>query len=116
MAKTEVNKYACKLRLLQHGLITEMHELDLVRAGKKNVRAGGKRGEDDVESDDEDDADSLIEKREAYVKRAIESSKNRIGATNTTEHITTVEDERRILIRDFLKNIASATKCSHCRG
>ncbi|KAI5789730.1 hypothetical protein DFH27DRAFT_571828 [Peziza echinospora] len=116
MAKTEVNKYACKLRLLHHGLVTEMHELDLVRAGKKNVRAGGKRGEDDVESDDEDDADSLIEKREAYVNRAIESSKNRIGATNTTEHITTVEDERRILIRDFLKNIAIATKCSHCRG
>lgn len=115
MAKTEVNCYTCKLVLLEHGLVTEIHGVDVIRLGKIRLRT--KEEGENVESEDEaDDADSLIDKRNAYVKEAITKSKESMRGQRTTEHITIVEHERRVLIKDFLKAIGGSGRCSNCNG
>ena len=120
MAKAEVNRYACKLQLLQHGLVVEMHELDLIGTARKKVQ-GGKgdkegEGEDLEESEEEDDADTLIDKRNVFVRKMIRESQEGFRAQKTTEHITIVTRERRLLIREFMKAIGGSGKCSNCLG
>ncbi|KAF8423226.1 RNA polymerase Rpb1 [Tirmania nivea] len=120
MAKAEVNRYACKLQLLQHGLVVEIHELDLIGAVGRKVRGGKENkeeeGEDLEEGEEEDDADTLIDKRNAFVRKTIRESKESFQTQKTTEHITTVTRERRLLIREFMKATGGSGKCSNCQG
>ena len=120
MAKAEVNRYACKLQLLQHGLVVEMHELDMIGAVGRKVRGyrGHKEGEgeDLEEGDEEGDTDILVDKRNSFVRKAIRESKESFRTQKTTEHITTVTRERRLLIREFMKAIGGSGGCNNCRG
>ncbi|KAF8455247.1 Rpa190 RNA polymerase I subunit A190 [Kalaharituber pfeilii] len=116
MAKPEVHRYACKLQLLQHGLVTEASDVDLIRAGKKNPIVRSNEEGEDLESDEDDDMDSLLDKRNRFVQEAIKKSKESLCGLKNGEHITTVEHERRAVIRDFLKAIGGSGKCNRCRG
>lgn len=96
-----------------------MHELDLIGAVGKKARGGkGDEGEGEglEDGEEEGDTDTLIEKRNAFVRKAIRESKESFRAHKTTEHITTVTRERRLLIREFMKAIGGSGRCNNCRG
>ncbi|KAK2870553.1 hypothetical protein FQN49_003107 [Arthroderma sp. PD_2] len=114
MARAQINNYACKLRLLQYGLIEEAHI-----AGNMELRKGARNNADssDDDSDDEDDVD-LIQRRNAYVKRCIA---NLPAQKRSRSHLDIVKDPtaaemRRNLVRDFLKEASAAKKCTSCSG
>ena len=115
MAKVEVNRYACKFQLLQHGLITEMYDLDILGDGKKTRTKEDKEEGEDLE-EEEHDADTLIEKQNAFVREKIKKSKESFRGQRTTEHITIVTRERRLLLREFMRAIGGSGKCNNCRG
>lgn len=114
MARAQINNYACKLRLLQYGLIEEAHTV-----GNMELRKGA-RGRDDSSDDDSDDEDDvdLMQRRNAYVKRCIA---NLPAGKRNRNHLEIVKDPtaaemRRNLVRDFLKDASAVKKCTSCSG
>lgn len=117
MAKAEVNRYTCKLQLLQHGLLADVYELDLIGStGKKVGSKEDKEEGEDLGSEEEDDAETLVDKRNTFVRDRIKKTKQSFRSRKTTEHITTVTRERRLLIREFMKAIGGSGRCSNCKG
>ncbi|RCK64250.1 hypothetical protein Cantr_10400 [Candida viswanathii] len=120
--QVEVHKFQCKLHLIQYGLLLECVELDniFLDNSKKLV-------DDDVDDeDDDDDAYSqgksvnskskkeLMERREAFVKRAIEKALKE-GRTSHKGIVTaSVAEERKAVIHEFYKSLLSRPKCYNC--
>ena len=111
MAKVEVNRYANKLQLLQHGLVIETYEIDAFPITRKKGRHVG-----DQMSEDEIDPDNTIDRSNAFVREKIKQSGEVSRSQRTPEHITVIEHERRQLIREFLKGLGGNPKCNHCTG
>lgn len=112
---SEVHRYACKLKLLQYGLIDEAYRLDDISIGAFEI--------EDDEAEEEgrpskfNSAAALKElelKRREYVDVCIAKA---ISEGKTTEHGTftaTVNDERKALVHDFHKKLLSRPKCDNC--
>lgn len=71
----------------------------------------------DDTSDDEDDED-LMKRRTLYVKRCIS---NLTSQKKSEDYMKTVKnpaaaEQRRNLVRDFLKDASGAKKCTSCSG
>lgn len=114
MSKVTTHLYSCKLRLVHHGLLKEAAELEMVEA--PNVKGSKEEGED-VESEDSDaDAQDIIQKREAYVKRALKDAGIRKKSEWSQKRAEAVVEERRYIIKDFLTDINKARKCGNCGG
>lgn len=130
MSRAEVNRYVCKLRLLQYGLLKEVAELDEIQSKKalEQVKSGNDRYGDDVMKDQssdessskEDDSDggshvdSLLKKRNAFVSECIK--RHRQSGGSTTTKTSTIYEVRKILIREFLKDIGKGKRCQSCKG
>ena len=118
MAPAEVNRFICKLRLLEYGLIEEAEELDTIQLrGKKSKLGGG--GDADVvmrsDSDsEEDDVDKLMEKRDSFVKRKIRQQKTNL--ISEKEKIEFVSDVRRAVLKDFMASSLRPKTCGTCKG
>ncbi|KAH7058738.1 DNA-directed RNA polymeras-like protein I subunit [Macrophomina phaseolina] len=109
MSKVITNLYSCKLRLIHHGLLKEAAEIDNLEVPK--VKGSKEEGED-VDSEDSDaEAQDIIQKREAYVKRALKEMKKMGTPEKRTEAIA---EERRFVIKDFLADISKSRKCASC--
>ncbi|KAK9466231.1 hypothetical protein V1512DRAFT_276670 [Lipomyces arxii] len=112
--KLEVHKYECKLRLLQHDLITECEQLD-------EIRVDG--AEDDDDDDEFEDGHAskkdkkgkalteheLIRRREKFVESAIAKAE-----TTHRHKSAAVLELRRLLIHDFMRLLLSRPKCDNC--
>ncbi|SCU82158.1 LAFA_0C09450g1_1 [Lachancea sp. 'fantastica'] len=116
----EVHRYACKLRLLQYGLIDECYLLDEIRVGTlENAVDEAEEGE---EGDDEKpskplDARLLKElkvKRREFTDLCIASALSDGRTTQKGTFTATVNDERKKLIHDFHKRLLSRPKCDNC--
>ncbi|PGH11033.1 hypothetical protein AJ80_07309 [Polytolypa hystricis UAMH7299] len=114
MSRMDLNTYACKLRLLQYGLVEEAAAVNNMemRKGKSN-----NAGSDSDDSEDED-AEDFAQRRNAYVKRCINSALSQRqdrgyfqGAKNPV-----AAEQRRTLVREFLKEICAVKKCASCSG
>lgn len=112
----EVHRFACKLKLLFHGLILEAEEVDNVGRGTISI------GKDIVINDEEDNSgnegddeeavvERLIKKRETFVRRALQG----VGKASYIEGKTqAAAEERKELVRDCLRSLGRAQRCENC--
>ena len=117
LSRRDINGYVCKLRLLQYGLVEEagvVGEMGLQKGkGKGNNKAGS--DEDDEDEDDED----LIARRNAYVRKCIAKVPAQVKAQQyhlQGQKSPVAAEQRRELIREFLKEVSAAKKCAACQG
>ncbi|KAF2083270.1 beta and beta-prime subunits of DNA dependent RNA-polymerase [Saccharata proteae CBS 121410] len=122
MSRSDVNRFSCKLRLIQYGLLKEAQELEDVASFRwSNVDKGaGKRAREEGEdvgsaSEGENNDDNIIAKREAFVKRAIRNAGVKKSGW-TVEKTEAVNEERRFVIKEFLMDINKGKKCKKCGG
>ena len=104
LARVELNRYVCKLRLLQYGLLAEAAELDDV----------GLRKDLDEEHLDGDD---IMEKRNEFVRKSI----RRAGGHKRDFDFTAAKSEaametRRDVLTQFQADIIKGRACKMCKG
>ncbi|CAR27697.1 hypothetical protein ZYGR_0N01820 [Zygosaccharomyces rouxii] len=125
----EVNRFACKLRLLQYGLVEESYQLDQLRVGDLQ---GGSDDEDDNDEAVEDnntsetpakkslkDASSamlkeLLQKRKEFVDVAIAKAISEGKASHKGVFTIITNEERKKVIHDFHRRLLSRAKCDNC--
>lgn len=125
MAKSAVNRYVCKLKLIQNGLLLEAEKLDDIQIKTKTTalsmkpKVGATADEegagDDLETEDEDDMDSFFARRERFVNKAIRKSKVNSGNGDSAK-VMNVAAERRALVKEFLGDIIRPKKCNRCQA
>lgn len=120
MHPAKVNLVTCKLRLLQHGLLEEVEELENVGTKTKGMKnlPGGAAAEASAgsEDDSEDDMD-LKEVRSLFTKRAIKkASGNMRRYEMSNEKVEALSEQRRAVIKQFLGEFTSGGACGHCNG
>ncbi|KAG5938822.1 hypothetical protein E4U53_007934 [Claviceps sorghi] len=107
----DLHKYICQLRLLQHGLIHEAH--DVATVGESLV--------DSVDSDDsqaEEDGTSntsIMRKRDKYVQECLRRVKLRLGDVKKGKH-EGLSQGRREVIKEFLAEVSKQRLCASCGG
>ncbi|CAI5756906.1 unnamed protein product [Candida verbasci] len=109
LSEVEVNKYKCKLELIQYGLLLECVDLDNMMADTKI-----KDEEDEDEPIDKKAVRDLIERRETFLKNAIKSALKDGRTSSRGIHTASVNEERKFVIHDFYKRLLSRPKCSNC--
>ena len=134
LRKSESHRFACKLRLLQYGLIDDCYEFDNISVANSSSSFNG------IEDEDNEDEDAMVEglpvsngnstnnkekineqlfkelklKRNEFVDLKIAQA---LSTGRTTEHGTftaIVNDERKKLVHDFYKKLLSRPKCDNC--
>lgn len=109
----EVHRFACKLRLIQYGLLLDTTEID-------NMRIDGEIEDDEAEEEgftsyaNPQAEKDLIARREEFVEIAIAKA---LSEGRTSEHgvqTASVNEERKSLIHDFYKRLLSRNKCDNC--
>ena len=114
----ETNRFTCKLRLLEHGLVGEVAELENIQIrgrGAKVVFDGMTNEENEVESEsEEEELDNLISRRESFVKQAIKRVRG--GMDLGKEKIEYISEVRRGVIKDFMSASTKVKTCGRCKG
>lgn len=120
MHRAEIHRFSCKLQLLQHGLLQEAEELEKFNSGKnissgEGVNDGEKDGND--EDSEVDDEQTLREKRNAFVKHAIQqASDSNLQVRSRVEKVALISERRRAIIKDFLAAAPKGSTCGTCKG
>lgn len=120
MHRAEVHRFSCKLKLLQHGLLHEAEELENINSGQ-NISSGEgvSDGENDGNDEDseEDKEHTLREKRNAFVKHAIQqASASNLQVKSRVEKVASISERRRAIIKDFLAAAPKGSTCGTCKG
>jgi DNA-directed RNA polymerase I subunit RPA1 len=120
MSRVEVNRYTCKLRLLQHNLPKEAHELDHVGLESTEQRTTDNDRDNNSDSDYhvlDQNEDDIIRRRLDFTNRAIKRA-NREEARTCDVNLKTggIYEERRAVIKAFLAQITQRRKCGRCKG
>ncbi|EEH40008.1 DNA-directed RNA polymerase I subunit RPA1 [Paracoccidioides lutzii Pb01] len=112
MSRVDIKSYACKMRLLQYGLIEEAAAIDGMGSRSKGNPVSGSE-----DSEDEDEED-FIRRQDAYVKRCIYNVKMRNKDQNFLYGVKNpvAIERRRDIVRAFLKDITAVKKCASCSG
>ena len=113
---SEVNRFTCKLRLIEHGLVQEVEKLEKKEFNSAARMVNGVNGEDSQGSE-EDDEDTLKQQRNIFVRDAIKKaggSKHR--DTVSSEKVEAVSEVRRAIIKEFLAAITKPKTCGICKG
>lgn len=123
MARVEVNRFVCKLRLIQRGLILRSDELEDIGSGSRSLakKVMNRNTQETVtssdDSEEEMDPEDLMEVRTTFVNNALrENGKSMKGAGWTRETIEAVVRKRRDVIKEFLASITKGKKCYNCGG
>ena len=122
LPRAEVDRFTCKLRLIDHGLVQEVKELENIHlrstASKlKGMGADAMDADVDRQDSEEEDEETLKQRRNEFVIRAIKrkgGSKSR-GAVEL-EKIEAVAEVRRAVIKEFLAAITRSKTCGNCKG
>ncbi|ODV83616.1 hypothetical protein CANARDRAFT_9435 [[Candida] arabinofermentans NRRL YB-2248] len=116
LSSSEVHKFECKLRLIQHGLLLELTELE-------NLRSSEDSPSDDEMEDDDDHRNSKINsasdmelrsRRNLFVDTAIAKAISEGRSSDAGVITATVAEERKTLIYEFYKRLMSRPKCDNC--
>ena len=100
MSRKEVNRYLCKLRLIQHGLLGAAEEVD-------NIEVSQTKDEENTSgSEEESDVDSVIRRRNAFVKRIIKAAKADPWEWKREKN-EAVAEARRTVVKAFMKAITT---------
>jgi len=112
MSRKEINKYQCKLRLIQHGLLSEAQEIDNIEVIPEKDTAEA----DDVSEPEEDSPeDGLITRRNNFVKKSIKNAKHHAWDFKREKN-EAVAEARRNVVKDFMKGITAGKTCGKCGG
>ncbi|KAF7197420.1 DNA-directed RNA polymerase I subunit rpa1 [Pseudocercospora fuligena] len=117
MKRILVTRFVCKLRLVRHGLLKELKELEEkeIQAASDPTKAGAEVDQDDDESDNGDaDTRALSLMLERYVNDAIKSARR--SGTLSTAKSEAGNAERIRIIKDFMANMNKGKKCGNCGG
>ncbi|KAK0373108.1 RNA polymerase Rpb1 [Colletotrichum limetticola] len=117
MRHREINRYSCKLRLLQYGLLHEAHLIDAIGEELKGLALPGVPTDYESEAEEEGTStvDNIIGAREAYVRQSLKSHRLNLGEVRKGKHEGAIE-MRRELIKDFLTQITKSKRCDNCGG
>lgn len=122
MHRAEIHRFSCKLQLLQHGLLQEAEELENIISGKdissgEGVNDGEKDGNGNDEDSEEGNEQTLREKRNAFVKHAIQqASDSNLQVKSRIEKVALISGRRRAIIKDFLVAAVKGSTCGTCKG
>lgn len=120
IGRDDVNRYTCKLRLIQYGLLDEAKELENIKLrNKAKDMVNGAGSETDIQSDDPDesDEDSLEQRRNDFVKLAIKKAGGpSLKAEVAAEKVEAITDERRAVVKEFLTKAPNIRACGSCKG
>lgn len=110
MSRKEVNRYLCKLRLIQHGLLGAAEDIDIIDIAQKPETQ-------DASSDSEEESatDSVIRRRNAFVKKSIKAAKSDPWEWKREKN-EGVAEARRTVVKSFMKAITSGKMCGNCSG
>ena len=122
-SRLEINRYACKLKLVYRGLLKEADEIDniMVEADqKKKLYFGTARPEQEANEQSDGQlsdneavvSNELMRLRINFVKDAVRTSGHGAAGSNTE----VVLEYRRVVIRGFLEAITKPKKCATCNG
>jgi DNA-directed RNA polymerase I subunit RPA1 len=110
---SEVNRYACKLKLLAHGLVLESQQVDDV--GKytdvDDDEDAMVTDEDAVDLDAETVMRRLIKKRENFVQNALKNQDTEAFIESKT---STATSERKEAVKECLKALGRLKRCGNC--
>ncbi|EED21466.1 DNA-directed RNA polymerase I subunit (Rpa190), putative [Talaromyces stipitatus ATCC 10500] len=109
IARVEINAYACKLRLLQYGLVDQTAEIDKI----------GEYGQDAAVDADENgnvDPQTKMELRNKFVRKCIREAQKQgdSGAFFGGAKNPVAAEQRRELIKEFFKELAKGKICKSC--
>jgi DNA-directed RNA polymerase I subunit RPA1 len=110
MSRKEVNRYLCKLRLLQHGLLGAAEEIDNIEVTKTQDN-----GDASSESEGESAIDNVIRRRNTFVKKSIKAARANPWEWEREKN-QGVAEARRVVVKSFLKSITSGKVCGNCSG
>ncbi|OLN92167.1 DNA-directed RNA polymerase I subunit [Colletotrichum chlorophyti] len=117
MRHREINRYSCKLRLLQHGLLHEAHLVDAIGEELKGLALPDVPVDYESEAEEEGKStvDNVIGAREAFVRQSLKAHKLSLGEVRKGKHEGSIE-MRRELIKDFMTQITKPRSCDNCGG
>lgn len=117
MSRGQINTYACKLRLLQYGLVDEVGAIDTMGAGKGGKKKKGSK-DADHDSSGEEDQEDLIARKNSYVKRCIRDAQmsGKLKSLMSGSKNPIAAEKRRDTVKEFFKDVVSVKKCSSCSG
>lgn len=120
LARIQISRFICKLRLIHHGLLKESQDLDDILSTPKSQTQWMSNGVDEHEEaseDEESDADGIAERLEDFVKRAIKKARSVDDrGSGRADKIGAIGEERRALVKEFLAAIKKARVCGQCKG
>lgn len=122
MHRSEIHRFSCKLQLLQHGLLQEAEELEDITLGKRISSAEEASDEEkdagnNEDSEGEDYEQTLLEKRNAFVKHAIQqASGTNLKVKTRVEKVALISERRRAVIKEFLAAAPKRRICGTCKG
>lgn len=106
MPQLLVHQYECKLRLIQYGLLPELSELESMIAVEPSSNASGNEGTSsniDIKT-----------ARENFINNSINHAINEGRTTVNGLNTSVIQEERKILIRQFYREVVLKTTCSNC--
>lgn len=110
----EVHKFACKLQLIQYGLLLECQELEDMLARDGSSTDDNEDGSSSYVPDDSQTITLIRQKREDFVEQSI-SSALKEGRTKVNGVVTeTVGEVRKEIVGQFYRKILSRGKCENC--
>lgn len=122
LARAEVDRYTCKLRLIEYGLVEEVEELENIhlRSTASNLRgmdADTMDADGDSQDSVEEDEETLKQRRNEFVTRTIKKKGgNKSNVAAASEKIEAVAEVRRAIIKDLLAAITKPKTCGNCKG
>jgi len=109
VARAQVHRFECKLKLIQYGLLVEAAELDDIQP---KVKQG--EGDEEAEISGSTDMEAFYAKREKFVAKAIRRHL-RSGGLNEGK-VMSVAEERRKIVKEFLSTLLPPKKCNRCQA
>ncbi len=122
LARAEVDRYTCKLRLIEHGLVQEAEELENIHLKStvsklRGMDADAIDADGDSQDSVEEDEETLKQRRNDFVTRAIKKrGGNKSRVVVAAEKIEAVAEVRRAIIKEFLAAVTKPKTCGNCKG
>ena len=117
LPRAEVDRFTCKLRLIEHGLVQEVEGLENIHLRSTASKLRGMGVDGDSQDSEEEDEQTLKQRRDKFVKRAIEKKGGSVGTVAAaSEKIETVAEVRRSIVKEFFAAITIPKTCGNCKG
>ncbi|KAI9756426.1 MAG: hypothetical protein M4579_003848 [Chaenotheca gracillima] len=116
ISRVENNLFVCKLKLVHHGLLSELEQIDEMHLSRKGS-ADTPDPSDSDESDEMEDLANLISRRNTFVKRAIRAAaRSTRGSSRIQVKTEAMVEARRTIMKSFFVALGRSKKCSNCNG